>query len=142
MAIWLKLVGAVDQPMPDPWLAGRLDLRTEVGFNTRASVDIGEELVLYAVPQRRIIGIAEVLSHPIWSGKEERWPWRSKIRLKLAIADYDRAPTLDDIEEPGGRDLSKSVQRRGQMKLRWGEYARARDALERAFEPALGDERA
>lgn len=142
MATWLKLVGATDSPMPDPWLTNRSDLRDEVGFGTHSNVEIGEELVLYAVPQGRIIGIAEVISHPIRSGKEERWPWRSKIVLKLAIAEYERAPALSDIEEPGGRNLSKSVQRRGHLALRWGELVRARDALEKAFDPALGDIRA
>ncbi len=125
--------------MPDPWLTGRSDLREVVGFTTRANVDVGEELVLYAVPQRKIIGIAEVVSHPIWSGKEERWPWRIKIRLKLAIADYNRAPDLGDIEEPGGRDLHKSVQRRSHMELRWGELVRARAALEEAYDALKGD---
>ena len=53
MAMWLKLVGAVDDPMPDPWLTGRSDLREEVGFNKRATVDVGEQLVLYAIPQQK-----------------------------------------------------------------------------------------
>jgi hypothetical protein len=51
MAIWLKLVGAMDDPMPDPWLTGRSDLRDEVGFNKRARVDIGEELVCTRSPR-------------------------------------------------------------------------------------------
>ena len=59
MAIWLKLVGAVDAPMPERWLDGRKDLRDEVGFTRQAAVDIGEELVLYAIPQRKVIGITE-----------------------------------------------------------------------------------
>lgn len=139
MAPWLKLVGAVDDPMPDPWLTKRADLRDEVGFTRRAAVDIGEELVLYAIPQRKVIGIAEVASHPVRSGNDQRWPWRSKVRLKLAIADYDRAPDLDDIEEPGGRDLSKSVQRQSHIKLRWHEYERAREALRQAYDPSSGD---
>jgi hypothetical protein len=139
MAIWLKLVGAVDDPMPDPWLTGRSDLQNEVGFNKRATVDIGEELVLYAIPQGKIIGIAKVNSHPVWNGSHARWPWRSKVSLQLAIADYDRAPELADIREPGGRDLSQSVQRQSHIELRWGEFVRARDALEAAFDSAQGD---
>ncbi len=142
MPPWLKLVGAVDSPMPDPWLTQRVDLREEVGFTTRAKVEIGDELVLYAIPQRKVIGIAEVVSHPIRSGREERWPWRSRIRLKLAIADYSRAPDLVDICEPDGRDLRKSVQRQSHIELRWGEYMRAREALDHTYDPALGDERA
>src|SRR5687768_16074717 len=111
--MWLKLVGATDRPMPDRWLDGRKDLQDEVGFNKRAGVEIADELVMYAIPQGRIIGIAEVVSHPIKGAKdgEERWPWRSKIRWKLAIADYERCPTLADINVPGGRDLKRSVQR-------------------------------
>jgi hypothetical protein len=139
MTIWLKLVGAVDDPMPDPWLTGRSDLRDEVGFNKRATVDIGEELVLYAIPQGKIIGIAKVNSHPVWNGNHARWPWRSKVSLQLAIADYDRAPELADIREPGGRDLSQSVQRQSHIELRSGEFVRARDALEAAFDQARGD---
>lgn len=139
MAIWLKLVGAVDDPMLDPWLTGRSDLQNEVGFNKRATVDIGEELVLYAIPQGKIIGIAKVNSHPVWNGNHARWPWRSKVSLQLAIADYDRAPELADIREPGGRDLSQSVQRQSHIELRWGEFVRARDALEAAFDSAQGD---
>jgi hypothetical protein len=127
--------------MPEAWLDGRKDLRDEVGFTTRAGVDIGEELVMYAIPQRKIIGIAEVLSHPIKGGKrgEERWPWRSEIRWRIAIADYDRCPDLKDIEEPGGRQLSKSVRRQSHIGLRWGEYERAKAQLEAAFDAARGD---
>ncbi len=141
MTAWLKLVGAVDSPMPEAWLGQRSDLHIEVGFTRRASVEIGEELVLYAIPQRKIIGLAEVLSHPIKSDKkgEERWPWRSRIHLKIAIANYERAPDLEDIEELGGRNLRKSVRRQSHIELRWGEYARARDALTRACDTHLGD---
>ncbi|HEX5468573.1 MAG TPA: hypothetical protein VFW80_05965 [Gaiellaceae bacterium] len=138
---WLKLVGAVDAPMPDRWLDGRPDLADEVGFSSRAGVDIADDLVMYAIPQRRIIGIAEVLSHPIMNPKdgEERWPWRSVIRWKIAIADYDRCPGLADIEEPGGRILRKSVQRQSHIGLHWKEYVLARDALNEAFDPSRGD---
>jgi len=134
----VKLVGAVDDPMPDPWLTSRADLREEVGFTKRAAVDIGEELVLYAIPQRKIIGIAVVASHPIKSGKEERWPWRSKIRLTIAIDAYSRAPSLEDIEEPG-RSLSQSVQRQSHIKLSWTEYKLAQSALRDACDPSCGD---
>ena len=139
MTIWLKLVGAVDDPMPDPWLTGRSDLRNEIGFSKRANVEVGEELILYAIPQRKVIGIAKVNSHPIWNGKYERWPWRSKSSLDLAIADYHRAPELADIEEPGGRELSESVQRQSHIELKWGEYTRGRAALEAACDPSQGD---
>ena len=141
MAIWLKLVGATDAPMPPRWLDGRKDLNDEVGFNKKASVDIGEDLVLYAVPQGKIIGIAEVLSHPIKGRKdgEERWPWRSKIRLKLAVADYDRCPGLEEIQDPGGRELKVSVRRQSHIGLSWSEYERARAALEARFDASLGD---
>jgi hypothetical protein len=144
LTIWLKLVGAVDAPMPDPWLEGRRDLRDEVGFTKRAAVDIGEQLVMYAIPQQRIIGIAEVGSHPIKGTKagEERWPWRSEIAWKIAIADYDRCPTLPDISTPGGRDLRTSVQRQSHISLSWAEYERARSLLEEAFDASLGDRRA
>lgn len=139
MTIWLKLVGAVDDPMPPDWLTSRSDLRDEIGFTKRAKVEIGEELVLYAVPQARIIGIAKVESHPVWDQHHERWPWRSKTRLQLAIADYERAPTLADIEEPGGRSLSKSVQRQSHIELHWAEYLSARDALQAACDTGAGD---
>jgi hypothetical protein len=139
MTIWLKLVGAVDEPMPDPWLTGRSDPHTEVGFNKRANVEIGEELVLYAIPQRKVIGIAAVNSHPIKSGEDSRWPWRSKSSLILAIADYDRALDLDEIEDPGGRELSASVRRQSHIALDWQEYERARAGLEAACDPSLGD---
>lgn len=142
MAIWLKLVGAVDDPMPPNWLSATV-LKQEVGFTKKAAVDIHEELVFYAIPQGKIIAIAEVMSHPIWNGtKEPRWPWRSKIKLKLAIADYHRAPELADIQEPGGRDLKKSVQRQSHIKLRWGEYSLARSALEHTVDLDQGDLRA
>ena len=140
MATWLKLVGAIDQPMPDPWLTERADLREEVGFNKKASVDVGEDLILYAIPQGKIIALAKVRSHPQHTRKEERWPWRSKIELMLAIADYDRAPDLEeDIEEPGGRDLSQSVGRQSHIELKWGEFARARELLEKACDQGRGD---
>jgi hypothetical protein len=143
MAIWLKLVGAVDAPMPDPWLEGRRDLNDEVGFSKRAGVEIADDLVMYAIPQRKVIGIAEVRSHPIKRRKqgEERWPWRSQIRWKIAIADYDRCPGLEDISVPGGRLLSKSVQRQSHISLQWAEWELALPALEAAFDERLGDRR-
>ena len=95
--------------------------------------------MLYAIPQGKIIGIAKVNSHPVWNGNHARWPWRSKVSLQLAIANYDRAPELADIREPSGRDLSQSVQRQSHIELRWGEFVRARDALEAAFDSAQGD---
>jgi hypothetical protein len=125
--------------MPDPWLTERSDPRSQVGFGSRANVEIGEELVLYAIPQRKIIGIAEVTSHPMRSGKEERWPWRSKVRLKVAIAQYERAPNLDDVAVPGGRDLNKAVQRRGHLALNWAELVRAREAVAKAVDVSKGD---
>lgn len=142
MGTWLKLVGATDAPMPNRWLDGRSDLRDEVGFTKRSSVDIADALVMYAIPQGRIIGIAEVRSHPIKSPKtgEERWPWRSKIEWRIAIADYGRCPTLDEIED-GRRSLRKSVQRQSHIGLSWGEYQRARELLEEAFDAQLGDRR-
>jgi hypothetical protein len=105
------------------------------------NVEIADELVMYAIPQRRIVGIAEVQSHPIKSAKtgEERWPWRSKIRWRIAIADYGRCPMLSDIEEPGGRNLSASVQRQSHISLRWGEYQRAKELLDEAFDASVGD---
>ena len=51
--------------MPNNWLEGRTDRNDEVGSTTRASVEIADELLMYAIPQRRIVGIAEVQSHPI-----------------------------------------------------------------------------
>jgi hypothetical protein len=110
-----------------------------MGFSKRANVEIGEQLILYAIPQRRAIGIAKVNSHPIWNGTYERWPWRSKSSLELAIADYDRAPDLADIEEPAGRDLSESVRRQSHIELSWGEYTRARKPLEARCDPSQGD---
>lgn len=140
--IWLKLVGATDRPMPRRWLDGRADLRDEVGFTKRANVEVADPLVMYAIPQGRIIGIAEVRSHPIRSPKtgEERWPWRSKIEWTIAIADYERCPILSDIED-GSRNLSKSVQRQSHIGLSWAEFQRAKALLERAFAPELGDRR-
>ena len=141
MAIWLKLVGATDAPMPDRWLDGRADLADEVGFTKRAGVEIGEELVMYAIPQGKIIGIAEVVSHPIKGRKdgEERWPWRSKIRWTVAIADYDRCPSLADIEDPSGRKLSVSVRRQSHITLTWEEYTQAKDMLAACFDASKGD---
>jgi hypothetical protein len=59
--------------------------------------------------------------------------------LKLAIADYKRAPDLDDVAVPGGRDLRKAVQRRGHLALEWAELVRARDALLKAVDVREGD---
>jgi hypothetical protein len=139
MTTWLKLVGAIDDPMPEPWLTERSDLHTEVGFNKKANVEIGERLILYAIPQRKVIGLAEVKSHPKKGAVEDRWPWRSKSILILAIADYDRALDLDEIAVPGGRNLSASVQRQSHIELDWAEYERARDGLEAACDPSQGD---
>ena len=108
MAIWLKLVGATDAPMPDRWLDGRTDLNDEVGFNTRASVGIGEDLVLYAIPQRKIIGIAEVRSHPIKGAKdgEERFR-RSSPPGQLLRRGERRALWLRDAETPADHGRSR-----------------------------------
>jgi hypothetical protein len=54
---------------------------------------------------------------------------------------HDWAPDLEDIQEPGGRDLKKSVRRQSHVALRWPELVRARAALDQAFDPSRGDYR-
>jgi hypothetical protein len=61
------------------------------------------------------------------------------VRLKLAIADYERASDLADVAIPGGRDLNKAVQRRGHLALKWHELMRAREALANAIDVSKGD---
>ena len=57
----------------------------------------------------------------------------------MAIADYERAPDLDDVAVPGGRNLRQAVQRRGHLALEWAELVRARDALVEALDTSKGD---
>jgi hypothetical protein len=44
VSIWLKLIGAVDAPMPDRRLDGRKGLHDKVGFATRANTKIADDL--------------------------------------------------------------------------------------------------
>jgi hypothetical protein len=141
MAIWLKLLGAVDAPMPPRWLDARVDLSDEVGLTTRAAVEIADDLVAYAIPQRKIIGIAEVVSHPIKGQKkgEKRWPSRSRIRWKIAIVDYERPRSRRHLRAGTSAPLEVRFGGSPTSPCGGGSSDRARAALNAVFDPGQGD---
>jgi hypothetical protein len=147
MALWLKLVGSSDWPMPkDMWLSGRTDLLTSVGFPKNPSVRAGDQLVYYAVGPSKVIGIVSVVSDPVQESglteKERRWGFRCKVTPRIAISEYARAPDLEDLEPPGRRPpLKKSIPQKSHIRLTQDEFDRAVSALEVAFDGSRGDVR-
>jgi hypothetical protein len=86
-ALWLKMIGTSDEPWPElkPYD------QKHVGFRGRrpSGVRRGDRMVLYAVGgSKRVFALGEVTSewYECKEGKEEGWPYRVDIALKVNVA--------------------------------------------------------
>ena len=93
---------------------------------------VGDKLVLYALGHDRAFAIVEVFT-PVRPGEGPNpWDrWKCAVREVMSIS-YADAPTLDDLNAPGGRDLRASIRQQAHLRLEDGEYERAVAALRAA----------
>ena len=61
------------------------------------------------------------------------------MRAKLIIKAMDRAPSLDVLNVPGGKNFRKTVQQRDYAVLTEPEFDRSLNALEAVFDGSAGD---
>jgi hypothetical protein len=91
----------------------------------RPSVQLGDDVVLYAAGWRVIFALAEVVSHPENDPARTRWQWRFAIRPTLALPDLRDAPPVG-----AAGVLPRSLGRHSYVRLTEEQHALAREALE------------
>ena len=71
-----------------------------------------------------------------------RWQYWCRVKPRLMIKDIDRAPSIDVLNVPDGRDFRNTVQQMDYAVLEDAEYERALNAIESAIDEEKGDIRA
>ena len=129
MTYWLKMLGTGDGPMDEAIVPQVL---RRVRFTKRARIRVGDKLVLYALGHDRAFAIVEAFT-PLQRGEGDKpWDrWFCDVR-KVMHVPYARAPRLDDLAIPGGRDLRISIRQQGHLGLSDAEYDRAVESLRAA----------
>src|SRR5687768_14480308 len=108
-AKFLKSVGAADDPMAEDWVDSAPQELSVIHFaRDPVSVRTGDYLVYYAAVHQKVIGVVGVFSPPQFGAQLKRWQYHAPIRPKLIIRDMDRAPAIDVLNVPGGRDFRKT----------------------------------
>jgi hypothetical protein len=87
----------------------------------------------------RRLGVVEIFTKPELDARRHRWPYWCRIRPKLMIRDFERAPDLDVLNVHGGRDFRRTVMQMDYAILEDAEYERAAAALSAAADAARGD---
>src|SRR4051794_773291 len=105
---WIKVAGTGEAGYTqERWDERRKRMRTEGSgpslFPKRPRIRAGDRLVVYAsgsavqYGEARFVAIEEVLSEEPEPSGHDRWPWRLRTRLVLAIHDLAHAPALREI---------------------------------------------
>src|SRR3954471_16427961 len=108
MAWWIKVAGTGEHAYTqERWDERRERMRREGSglsmFPKRPRVQRGDRFVVYAsgsavhYGEARFVAIEEVLSEEPEPSGHDRWPWRLRTRLVLAIDDLAHAPALREI---------------------------------------------
>jgi hypothetical protein len=97
------------------------------GSSKRPSLQVGEQVILYASVWQSIFGVAEVAGAPEHDPAKERWAWRFPIRPLVVVEDLDRAPA---VEEAG--IFPQSLWRHSYIRLASEQFDSARALVERA----------
>ena len=138
--VFLKAVGATDDPMAPDWMDSAPQELSVIHFSKKpASIRVDDYLVYYAAGYAKLFGIVQVFSKPEHDAQRRRWPYWCRIRPKLMIRDFDRAPDVEVLNAPGGRDFRKTVMQLDYTFLEDDEYERAVEALVMAADPSRGD---
>jgi hypothetical protein len=137
---WLKSIGSADDPIAIDWVDAAPHELSVVHFaRNPTSVRVGDLLVYYAAVHQRIFGIVEVFTKPEFDAQLERWQYFCKVRPKLIIKDFDRAPSIDVLNVNATRDFRKTVMQMDYAELTTDEFDLALTALEAAYNEKRGD---
>jgi hypothetical protein len=124
MTIWLKGLGTAESPLPDSWRE-RNDLTIAVPFRRRPNIKTGDVLVYYAVRHGVVFGAADVTSHP-YEGSNPFGGWQVDVTIRSDSRQFIHdGISLELLNQPGERDLRRSVKRRSHIALSDDEYAEA-----------------
>lgn len=104
---WLKLVGTVDNELPEPWAIERKDLLSKVRFSEIHPPDPiskGDHLVYHAVGHARMLAIVDVLDDqptvdPAPFEWEKQWPLCLRVRPLLKIGRISQCPATAMLGE-------------------------------------------
>jgi hypothetical protein len=134
---WLKVLGTVGHPVTNAWAVkehGKHKRRLDqsVMFARHPSAKPGDRIVYYSVGVKRIFAEGKVtgvpytdLPHEAYEGSDgRRYPHWVDVAIDLSVKFVKNGVPLSDISVDG-RDLLRSVQRRGVLKLRPKEYEEA-----------------
>ena len=139
---FLKSVGTAQDPVALDWMDSAPREMEHIDFTKEPkAMRAGDYLVYYAAGHMKLYGIVEVSSRSSMDAQKERWPYYARVGPKLIIRDMARAPSIDVLNTPEGRDFRKTVQQMDYAQLTEAEYERALAAIEEACDESLGDYR-
>lgn len=137
---WLKSVGSDEDPMALDWFeSAPQELETIHFSRTPSGISVGDLLVYYAAGHQKLLGIVEVFMKPEFDARLKRWQHHCPVRVKIMIKDIERAPHLDVLNVPGGKDFRKTVMQMDKAILEDAEFERALSAIEAAYDESKGD---
>lgn len=137
---WLKSVGSSDDPMALDWFESAPQELETIHFSKNPTgINIGDLLVYYATGHQKLLGIVALFMKPQFDAQLKRWQHHAPVRVKIMIKDIERAPSLDVLNLPGGRDFRKVVMKMDYVILEDAEYERALQAIEAAYDESKGD---
>jgi hypothetical protein len=151
MKAWLKVLGTAGHPVTDDWAAkehgkDRRRLDQSVMFARRPSIKPGDRIVYYSVGTRVVFAEGRVTSvpyadllHEAFEGSDGRlYPHWVDVAIDVSVRFVKDGVPLAALSVDG-RDLLRSVQRRGVLKLRPKEYEEAVRLLSKAQEASTPD---
>jgi hypothetical protein len=140
---FLKSVGSAEDQMAEDWFESAPQELEMIHFaKNPASVRVGDRLVYYAAGHTKLLGVVEVFTKPQFDAQLKRWQYWCRVKPRLMIKDIDRAPSIDVLNVPGGRDFRKTVMQMDYTLLDDLERNRALAAIESAIDEDKGDIRA
>lgn len=127
---WLKVMHRFDavaqRDVGDPHRLGPLGQPL-----MRPSYAPGDPLLIYLAGTLRCPAVCEVTDEPWFDGEQERWGWRTPVRVLGACATAD-APSLADVGLPG-----RAVGRQARLRLRPEQFGPAAAQVLRASSSAM-----
>lgn len=129
---WLKVLGSASKRIRNDWTEWENGLLLQkVMFARRPGVRRGDRILYYGAGWRLIFAAGEVTSGPYReeSDRHRGYPWWVNVHLDLLRTFVKDGIPVTTISV-GGRELSKSIQQKGLIRLRPEEYEAARRALE------------
>ncbi|MGD0197244.1 MAG: hypothetical protein ABSC56_04980 [Solirubrobacteraceae bacterium] len=131
---WVFTIGTAEYAPPEDWLAAWRHHTEEMWFppNKRPTgVKAGDRAVIHGTLRRGFIAVVEVVSTeperntPEDEAEANRWPWKLRYKLLVAIRADSRAPSLEDV----GWENPRSLLRQPHKSMSREMYERIADAI-------------